>query len=163
MLREGEEPVRSSLAVLLVILAALIVTPATRAEQAPRTFVAVLTAAEEIPLCAPATNASRGVAVFHVIDQAAGTVRYRLVANNLPGDITAAHIHVGATGVRGGIVEPLPLTPGAENGVIGEGTFTNAALLAALQATPQNYYVNVHSTTCGTGVIRGQLGEQGPR
>ena len=155
---------RFGLAILGVLLVALLGAPVTRADQPPpRTFVAVLTAAEEVPLCAPASNASRGLAVFHVIDQAAGTVRYRLVANNLPGGITAAHIHVGRSGVRGDVVEPLPLTPGAENGVIGEGIFTDAALLAALQATPQEYYVNVHSTICGTGVVRGQLGEQGPR
>ena len=154
---------RLGLALLMVLLAAHMVAPGTRAEQSPpRTFVAVLTAAEEVPLCAPASNASRGLAVFHVIDQAAGTVRYRLVANNLPGDSTAAHIHVGGRGVAGPVVQALPFPPGAENGVIGEGTFTNAALLAALQATPQNYYVNVHSTVCPSGVIRGQLGEQGP-
>jgi hypothetical protein len=155
---------RSGPAVLGMILATLLGAPVTHAEQSPpRTFVAVLTAAEEVPLCVPATNASRGLAVFHVIDQAAGTVQYRLVANNLPGNITAAHIHLAVRGVRGDVVKPLPLTPGAENGVIGEGTFTDPALLAALQTTPQNYYVNVHSSVCGTGVIRGQLGEQGPR
>jgi hypothetical protein len=163
MLREEEETMRSGLAVLLVILAALMMTPATRADQAPpRTFVAVLTAAEEVPLCDPARNASRGLAVFHVIDQAAGTVQYRLVANSLPGDSTAAHIHLAPRGEPGPVVQPLPFPPGAENGVIGEGTFTNPTLLAALQASPQNYYVNVHSTVCPSGVIRGQLGEQGP-
>jgi hypothetical protein len=154
---------RSGLAILGVLLAAILGAPVTHADQPPpRTFVAVLTAAEEVPLCAPATNASRGLAVFHVIDQAAGTVRYRLVANNLPGDSTAAHIHVAPRGDPGPVVQPLLFPPGAENGVIGEGTFTNPTLLAALQTRPQDYYVNVHSTVCPSGVIRGQLGEQGP-
>ena len=106
----------------------------------------------------PATNAARGVATFHVIDAAAGVVRYKVVANNLPGDVIAAHIHIAPVGVPGDIVQPLPLTPGAENGVVGTGTFTNPTLLAAMQATPENYYVNVHSTVCQPGVIRGQLG-----
>ncbi len=129
---------------------------------APRTFVAVLSAAEEVPRCAAAGRDARGVAVLHVLDQATGLVQYRIVANNLPGAITAAHIHIAPPGVAGPIVQPLALTPGATQGVVGEGTFTNRALLAALQATPQAYYVNVHSSVCPAGVIRGQLGRQGP-
>jgi hypothetical protein len=130
---------------------------------APTTFVAVLTAEDEVPLCAPAADDARGVAVFQVLDEATGLVSYKLVANNIPGDTTAAHIHIAPKGDPGPIVQPLPFTPGEENGVIGKGTFTNKALLDAVQADPQAYYVNVHSTVCGSGVIRGQLGERGPR
>jgi CHRD domain len=48
------------------------------------------------------------------------------------------------------------------NGVVATGSFTNPALVAAIQANPQNFYVNVHSTTCMPGVIRGQLDDRGP-
>jgi hypothetical protein len=141
--------------------------PIALADQPPaRTFVAVLSAGEEVPACVPATNATRGVAVFHVLDEAVGTVEFKLVANNVPGDVIAAHIHVGPKGVAGPVVQPLPPTPGAENGVVAEGTFTNAALVAAIQAGPDAYYVNVHSgppgVGCPSGVIRGQLGDRGP-
>ena len=129
---------------------------------APTTFVAVLTAEDEVPLCAPAGNDARGVAVFHVLDEATGLVSYKLVANNIPGNTTAAHIHVAPKGTPGPVLQPLPFTPGEEQGVIGEGAFTNPVLLAAIRANPQNYYVNVHSTMCGPGVIRGQLDEHGP-
>jgi hypothetical protein len=129
----------------------------------PKTFVAVLSAGDEVPLCAPADNSARGSAVFHVLDEATGLVSYKLVANNIPGDTTAAHIHIAPKGVPGQIVQPLAFTAGEENGVIGKGTFTNKALLDAMQADPQAYYVNVHSTVCGSGVIRGQLGEHGPQ
>jgi hypothetical protein len=128
----------------------------------PTTFVVTLDAEEERPPCAPATNAARGVAVFHVTDEATGTVEWRLVANNIPGNTTAAHIHLAPAGTPGGVVQPLPFAAGSENGVIGTGSFTNPALLAAIRATPQNYYVNVHSTVCGPGVIRGQFGDNGP-
>lgn len=125
--------------------------------------MAVLTAEDEVPLCAPAGNDARGVAVFHVLDEAIGLVSYKLVANNIPGTTTAAHIHFAPKGTPGGVVQPLPFTsPGEEQGVVGEGTFTNLALLTAIRANPQNYYVNLHSTVCGPGVIRGQLDEHGP-
>ncbi len=54
------------------------------------------------------------------------------------------------------MLQPLTLT-GAEVGIVAEGTFTNPQLLAAILANPQLYYVNLHSTTCPGGVIRGQL------
>jgi hypothetical protein len=151
-----------------VALVALVAgTPAAPADQPPaRTFVVVMTAAEEVPVCNPATTAARGVATFHVIDEAAGTVQYRVVANNLPGDITAAHIHFAPKGVAGPIVQPLALTLGEENGVIANGTFVNAALVDAIRANADNYYVNVHTgplgVGCPPGVIRGQLGDGGP-
>jgi hypothetical protein len=126
------------------------------------TFVAVLTADEEVPHCAAATNASRGLAVFHVTDAATGTVEFTLVANNLPGTPVAAHIHIAPRGTAGPVVQSLAPTPGEENGVIKKGSFTNPALVAAMQANPSAYYVNVHSTVCPSGVIRGQLGDHGP-
>ena len=129
---------------------------------APRTFVAPMDPFQEVPRCLAAGNSARGLAIFHVTDRATGTVRYKLVANNIPGTTFAAHIHVAPRGAAGPIVQPLPITPGAENGVIGQGTFTNAALVAAMQASPQLYYVNVHSTACPPGAVRGQLGERGP-
>ena len=151
------------IAVLAAGLATLFVATGALADAPPATtFVAVLTAEDEVPLCAPAGNDARGVAVFHVVDEASGMVSYKLVANNIPGTTTAAHIHLNPKGVAGGVVQPLPFTPGEEQGVIGEGTFTNPALLAAIRANPQNYYVNVHSSVCGAGVIRGQLNEHGP-
>jgi CHRD domain len=147
----------------LITLAVMAAVPAAAADEPPaRTFVAVLTAADEVPLCAPATNAARGIAIFHVRDAETGLVEWKIVANNLPGDIVAAHIHIAPTGTPGPVVQALPPTPGAENGVIATGTFTNAALVAAIQADPANYYVNVHTDVCPPGVIRGQLDRHGP-
>jgi len=149
---------------LLGIVAVCLVAVGVAAADAPppTTFVAPLETAQEVPGCPAAGNEARGLAIFHVVDQATGTVRFKIVANNLPGTIVAAHIHIGPRGVAGPVVQATPPTPGEENGVIAEGTFSNPALLAALQANPQAYYVNVHTNVCPPGAIRGQLGEHGP-
>jgi len=132
------------------------------ADKPPRkTFVVVMTAANEVPRCQVADRTDRGVAIFHVVDEASGTVRYQLVATDLPGDLSAAHIHLAPVGVPGPVLQPLALEPGAEKGLIGRGTFANPALLDALRANPSGYYVNVHTSAesggCPTGVIRGQF------
>lgn len=151
----------TALATALLTFVALASAALADAPQ-PSSFVVVLTAAEEVPLCGPATSAARGLAIFHVTDEATGTVAFKLIANNLPGTPVAAHIHLAPKGVAGGVVQPLGVDPGAENGVVRDGTFSNPAILAALRATPENYYVNVHSNVCPAGVIRGQFGDHGP-
>jgi hypothetical protein len=146
---------------ITAVTAFVVVGGAMADTPAPTTFVAVLNADEEVPHCAAADNSSRGLAIFHVVNEMTGTVEFKLIANNIPGSTTAAHIHLAPKGVAGGVVQSLELTPGEEQGVVKEGTFTNPALVAAMQANPQAYYVNVHSTVCGAGVIRGQLGTHG--
>ena len=151
-------------ALTLTLVALMLVSSAVALAAKPpaKTFVAVLSTAEEVPGCAAATGAARGNFVAHVVDEAAGTVDWKLVGNNLPGNIVAAHIHRAPTGAAGPVVQALPPTPGEENGVVGRGTFTNAALVAAMQANPDGFYVNVHTNLCPPGAIRGQLGDHGP-
>jgi hypothetical protein len=128
---------------------------------APTRLVVLMKASQEVPTCDPATKAARGSAVFHITDATAGTVAYKLVAKGLPGDLTAAHIHQAPAGTPGSIVQPLDLNTGAKSGVIGRGTFTNPNLVAALESSPSDYYVNVHTSVCQSGVIRGQFAKGG--
>jgi hypothetical protein len=154
---------RLSVALSSIVLAFAAFGATAFADQpAPTTFVVVLNADNEVPHCGPSTNAARGQAVFHVTDEATGTVEWHLVANNLPGNIVAAHIHLAPQGVAGPVVQPLRPTPGEENGVIGTGSFTNPSLLAGIRANEPRYYVNVHTNACPAGVIRGQFGDHGP-
>jgi hypothetical protein len=151
------------LSILAVAVAAFATAMVALAAKPPaKTFVAVLNIADEVPHCNAATDAANGHFIAHVVDQATGTVEWKLVANNLPGNITAAHIHLATVGVAGPVVQALPPTPGEENGVIGSGTFSNPALVAAMQANPGNYYVNVHTNSCPPGVVRDQLDDHGP-
>lgn len=146
-----------------ITAAALFVVAVATASQPPATtFVAVLTPDEEVPPCTAATKAAGGMFVAQVTDEATGTVEWRLVANNLPGNIVAAHIHEAPKGTAGPVRQATPPTAGEENGVIGTGTFSNPTLLAAMRANPDNYYVNVHTDVCPAGAARGQLGDAGP-
>jgi hypothetical protein len=150
--------------VLAAAVAALLVTPVANAQERT-TFVAQLSAENEVPLCAASLESgASGVAVIQ-IDAATGEIRYRVVATNLPGTIAGgpgAHIHFQPEGQpTGPVIQPLVLT-GLNNGLVAAGTATNPALAAAILADPANYYVNVHTipveTGCPPGAVRGQLG-----
>ncbi len=146
-------------AVLIAAIVALVLAPVAQG-QSKSTFVAKLSAENEVPGC-PAGEASgaRGVAIVRVNEET-GTITYRVVANKLPGTIAGspgAHIHVGAAGAAGPVVAPLQLT-GRDQGPVATGTTTNPALAAAIVANPANYYVNIHTTACPGGAVRGQLG-----
>jgi hypothetical protein len=149
---------------LFVALAAavsvLVLTPVAHAQEPIiTTFVVQLSAENEVPVCpAGVASGASGVAVIQ-IDEATGEISYRVVATNLPDAITGAHIHVGPAGVSPpmNIVQPLKPT-GLQSGLVFAGTATNPTLAAAILANPENYYVNVHTTMCVPGAVRGQLG-----
>lgn len=70
------------------------------------------------------------------------------------GDVTAAHIHVGARGVNG----PPVFTLTKSN----EGTWTGCSEGAEwtqnrIEGNPENFYVNLHTAAYPNGAIRGQL------
>lgn len=69
---------------------------------------------------------------------------------------TAAHIHLGAEGVAGGVVVPLP-TPDADG--LGEDCTTGLepAVVQAIIDDPTGHYVNVHNDAFQGGAVRGQL------
>jgi CHRD domain len=154
---------RGTMLKLFVALAAAVfafaLTPAAQAEERTlTTFVVHLSPENEVPKCtAGVESGANGVAVIQ-IDETTGEIRYRVVATNLPGTITGAHIHVGPAGVSPpmNIVQPLQPTD-LQSGLVFAGTATNPTLASAILLNPANYYVNVHTQTCPTGAVRGQL------
>jgi hypothetical protein len=148
-------------AIPAAFLVALTVTTAALSQPLARTFAVQLRATDEVPECAATNQSDRGVALFRIVDAAAGTVEYKVVSTDLPGEIEGSpgiHIHGPApAGTTAPVVQPLTPT-GAEVGIVAEGTFTNPALVAAALENPELYYVNVHTTVCPEGAIRGQLG-----
>jgi hypothetical protein len=143
----------------LLLAGASAVPVANAEERTLTTFVAHLSAENEVPGCAPGVDSGAGGVAVIQIDEATGEIRYRVVATNLPGTIAGspgAHIHGGPAGGTGGIVLGFELT-GLESGLVAAGTETDKDLAVAILANPEDFYVNVHTTACRPGAVRGQF------
>lgn len=81
---------------------------------------------------------------------------YTLEVSGLSAPATAAHVHVGDRNAPGPVVIPLTV-PMATDFDVSACTTASADLLAAIEADPSAYYVNVHNANNPGGEIRGQL------
>jgi hypothetical protein len=81
---------------------------------------------------------------------------YSLTARDLSAPATAAHIHLAPRNVAGPVVVPLQVVSGTDWTVEACAT-PSPAVLAAIEASPGDYYVNVHNADFPGGEIRGQL------
>ena len=115
----------------------------------------------EVP---PRDTNAQGQAIMKLSEDGT-TIYYKLIASNIE-NVIAAHIHLGAAGTNGPIVQFLfgNVAPGGgrHNGVLAEGSFTAASFMGPLAGQPMsaliaamaagNTYVNVH-TNDGVGAI----------
>ncbi|MFZ0455653.1 MAG: CHRD domain-containing protein [Ignavibacteriaceae bacterium] len=134
-------------------------------------FKAHLSGSEEVP---PVKTKAHGEAAFK-LSKDGKSIHYKITVANLE-DVNMAHIHQGAAGADGPIVVwlyPGPgtpsakLIPGKTNGVLAEGTITEANLTGPLADSSMssllkdiksgNAYVNVHTKQNPAGEIRGQI------
>jgi hypothetical protein len=129
-----------------ILLLVLLVLATSAAAQ---NFTATLLGANEVPPC---DGDGTGSATITFVGT---TVNYTIVVNNITLPPTMQHIHVGAAGVNGPIVVNLPGT-WVGNTLVGSTT-APLATIQAIQADPAGYYVNVHTTDCPGGAVRGQL------
>lgn len=81
-----------------------------------------------------------------------GLICYNVLVRRIA-PATAAHIHVGDEKTAGPVVQPLE----APTDGYSAGCVDNDALAAALDANPDDYYVNVHNAEYPAGAVRGQL------
>jgi len=146
-----------------------------------RSFKASLTGFEE-----PPAVSTTGRGEFEMrIDRNDDAIHYKLSYEDLEGDVTQAHVHVGQLSVNGGIsfflcavpaTATAPLCPGPREGTV-RGTITVAQIIgpAGQFFTPGEMtlfdevvrairagvtYANVHSSRNPGGEIRGQIRER---
>jgi hypothetical protein len=130
-----------------------------------QTFQVTLSAEQENPRCPDAGPTATGSAT--VIVGATDVAVSNFTWSGLSGPATAAHIHLGMRGVSGSIVLSFPLnpTPGISktfvatdypNPPMPDQPASFSALLPVI--TGGGTYLNVHSSSCSGGEIRGQIG-----
>ena len=168
---------RLQLAAVVAVLGLLGVVAAAVAGGGSRDVREHLTGYEETPQ----TLSTSGVGDFRAKVRDS-QIEYRLSYSGLEGDITQAHIHLGAEGTGGGIsaylcrttqtappgtpdcvagrsgtvsgtIEPADVIGPAAQGIAGPADY--AELLRAIRAGAT--YANVHSSLYPTGEIRAQL------
>jgi hypothetical protein len=111
---------------------------------------ASLSGANEVPVLGDPDGT--GFAVIRV-NPGQGTVCYDISVSNVD-PISAAHIHIGAAGVPGAVVVPLPPLGGQ---ITGCTSGVDRELALAIMKNPETYYVNVHNAPFLGGAARGQL------
>ena len=136
------------------------------ANAATVTYSFNLDGSQQVP---PAGSPAAGSAQI-AIDDTAGSISFAVVAFNLLGSPTGAHIHVAPAGVNGGVVFDL----GAATDFAGPVTIGSIVIPSSLafagavkplppglggliNAAPWNFYVNIHTSVFPGGELRGQF------
>ena len=114
---------------------------------------ATLSAKAEVPAPVGAAGAKGTFSGKYVENKNGSAVlTWALNFSRLTGPGTAAHIHMGKTGVAGNVIVPL-CTP-CKSGMTGKVTIAKT-VITALEGGKA--YVNVHTTKNAGGEIRGQV------
>ena len=117
-------------------------------------ILADLSGDDEVP-AGDLSGSGRSVLTTNTRD---GKFCFGLELDNLQGIVSAAHVHAGAAGTNGPVVLDLDWPNNGKSGCVE----ADAALIDAILADLDAYYVNVHTDTFPDGAIRGQL-RGGPR
>ncbi len=115
-------------------------------------YTAMLNASQETP----ATTSNATGTAWAVLSDKGSMVSYSITVAGLSSNFSAAHFHVGPTGVSGGVVHPVSFT---DSSAI--GTWTDVPDTLITKFINNGLYLNVHTTNNPGGEIRGQLTHQG--
>ena len=115
---------------------------------------ATLNAKQEIPKqVVKAPNAKGGFTGTYVEHGKSATLRWKLTFSRLSGKATAAHIHLGKTGVAGDVIVPL-CAGNCRSGMSGAAVISSKVVA---QLESGKTYVNIHTKKNPNGEIRGQV------
>jgi CHRD domain len=143
---------RGWLLTVVVLALGMLLGLAAPAAAAGRPLTTTLSGAEEVP--GPGDPDGSGFAVI-TLNTGQSEVCWELTVSDIA-PATAAHIHVGPTGVAGPVVVSLsPPTTGSSSGC----TTADQELIKDIRKNPTNFYVNVHNAEYPAGALRGQLGD----
>jgi hypothetical protein len=147
--------IRSIVAVLVLLTVAALAF-ALPASAGGKPYRITLTGAAELP--DPGDPNATGMA--HVtINPGHREVCWTVSVQNVDLPVVAAHIHVGpVTSFGPPVVFLLPMGVTDADGTFSGCTTVSRELAFQLLLTPENYYVNVHTTLFPNGAARGQLG-----
>jgi len=114
-----------------------------------RTYRLRLAGTAETPPGAP-----NGVGVAVIAFHGSSVLCWRFAHLHGFTDATFAHIHVGAKGRSGNVVVPLSTAPRLHHHGCVQ---VSRALVNAIERSPHDYYVNIHSAQYPSGAVRAQL------
>lgn len=112
-------------------------------------IVAMADGMQEVPML---TSTAYGLGIF-TLSQDKSMINYQFIAQNLSGAITASHLHMGAVGVSGAVVQDL--TADIMGNMISGSFMATPALVTAIMNN--EIYINVHTAMNAGGEIRGQI------
>lgn len=130
-----------------------VTTVADRVEQTTR-LSATLSGAAEVPTAGDPDGT--GTATVN-LDVTKRELCYDVAVQKIDRPV-GMHIHEGERGKSGDIVVPLN-TPTASDTTTTGCADVDAVLIGRIAATPENFYVNVHTQTHPQGALRGQLSQ----
>jgi CHRD domain/Secretion system C-terminal sorting domain len=108
--------------------------------------------AQEVPAVATTATAVGSVVLSRILTTGSNKLDYKVVANNLSGAITSAHLHYGDFSVSGRVAYPLSFS-----GNTLSGTLTGLSLAFVDSLFRGQIYLNIHTAANPTGEIRAEL------
>jgi hypothetical protein len=140
--------------VIAVLAAGVVVVAGLAAAASTYKVSATLNARQEIPKqVVKVPNATGSFSGSYVEHGTTATLKWKLTYSRVGGSATAAHIHLGKTGVAGNVIVPL-CAGNCRSGMTGTAKITSK-IVAQMEAGKT--YVNVHTAKNPAGVIRGQV------
>jgi len=130
------------------LLAAVCVPALALGMTGPKTFTVKMLGKNEVPKGSPTAS---GTATIK-LNSATGKVCWTFTVKGLD-TVSAAHIHKAPKGKSGNVVVPFFAGKLKAKGCVS----ATKAVITAIEKSPSQYYVNIHTVKYPAGAIRGQL------